>query len=441
MEKYLAFILWGLCLVILYKIWRDYTQKKSELISIRSLFLVGSLIFLPSSAALTLYNGDSGIFHIKDPASSGLIFTIWIIIFYVVFELTYWKLPLSPWVASLIPKPEKTISDLVLCVVTFAFLFSSGVLRLIPLGEFSNQILIPLSSACKITAACIGAWVLVGRWRNPIYLVFGVLVVGWIALDFAFGSFSRRPILSVGLALIWVAYYRVLRLQSPRFVALKVLPLCAIALVGLFFVTGARDARFRGQDAEERRANVDFVSNVQEGFTKVIGGQGTGAAGMWAIEQWPDIEETRPLMSLRYFSLFPVPRSIWKGKPIELALLVPFYVNHPNAGGGLNMPPGIVGYAAAEGGLFAMIVYAIWFGIMLRLYDQYIVTNVLSVVAIVPFGIALGHIVGLPRGGLALFAFLYIQETVFVFVTLFLVMKFFGSTPLAENQAPPTPAR
>jgi|GEM_PF-3994421 len=270
MSAILAVFLWIFCIFVLVRIFRDYLQQRRDLVSLRVLFLVGFLVFLPSSGALTLLTGDGGIYPVANLETTGLLFVVWVLVFYGLFEWTYSKGHLAVALAHRIPRPKASISDPVLVVVALVFLGLNAPLRLIQLGAFSDQVLIPIAGSCRIAAAAIAAWILVGRWKNPVYLAFGGFVFGSILLDMAFTSFSRRPILGVGMALVWVAYYRVLRVQEPRRVLAKLSPLIVLALLGVLFVSGTRSAANRGGDAEDRRANVNFVESVQSGFGKIL---------------------------------------------------------------------------------------------------------------------------------------------------------------------------
>ncbi len=92
----------------------------------------------------------------------------------------------------------------------------------------------------------------------------------------------------------------------------------------------------------------------------------------------------------------------------------------------LTIPPGVIGYAAAEGGIFVVVIYALFFGQFLRFFDELIRMHIFNSLIILPAGCAIGHVVGLARGDIAIFTNSIILSFVSTFVLLFVASKIFG---------------
>jgi hypothetical protein len=76
--------------------------------------------------------------------------------------------------------------------------------------------------------------------------------------------------------------------------------------------------------------------------------------------------------------------------------------------GVLTLGPGIIGHAAAEGGFYAAIIYALALGLLMRFFDELVQLYPLSPFVVMLVGCNLGQILGAPRGETAAFLALYI---------------------------------
>ncbi len=128
---------------------------------------------------------------------------------------------------------------------------------------------------------------------------------------------------------------------------------------------------------------------------------------MFLLETHPEPYEYKHLDSLRHFIMYPVPRLFWPNKPLPLSRSIPTLAQMTGVDrGGLSIGPGVVGTAGAEGGWYALLIYAVLFGAFLRAFDEATVRNIESPFVVVSIGCAMGQIIGLARGQCSSFAFL-----------------------------------
>src|SRR5690606_14334332 len=107
-----------------------------------------------------------------------------------------------------------------------------------------------------------------------------------------------------------------------------------------------------------------------------------------------------------------VPRELWNRyedqlgpKPVPLSLLVAPQSRLPGVTyGKITLPPGVLGYARAEGGFYALLIYGVFFGQFTRFFDEIVRQNYTNPFLVLAVGCALGDLIGLARGDLAIFA-------------------------------------
>ena len=160
---------------------------------------------------------------------------------------------------------------------------------------------------------------------------------------------------------------------------------------------------------------------------------------MWALEQYPRYLEPKPLFSLRYMTMYFVPRQLWLDKPLPLSTDIANLarlkgVDRDN----ITIPPGVIGYAAAEGGLYALVIYALFFGQFTRFFDELVRQNPNNPFIILPTGCVLGQFLGLARGDIGSFTPIIIISFASMMALMF-VVKFLFSRPTASNYSVPWP--
>lgn len=118
-------------------------------------------------------------------------------------------------------------------------------------------------------------------------------------------------------------------------------------------------------------------------------------------------------------AMWPIPSAMWENKPAPLSKDIARLARIRGVNRDLiTIPPGVVGYAAAEGGFYALIIYAIFFGQFTRFFDDLVQLNIGNPYIILPVGCATGHFLGMARGDIAIFANLALVS----FVSTWLIM-------------------
>ena len=280
------------------------------------------------------------------------------------------------------------------------------------IGIVSNFLAVGFAA---ISAGMVG-WVWGRRLFNPMMAVVGVLIVMMDVGVAIVAHFGRRPVVAVMAALLWGFYFTNWRYLKFRAMLSRVILIAALGVVVVAMFTAIRGReRMGAATVAQKMAGAD----VKRGLGLLGAGQQIGAASLWAIENYPEKFEYRHLMTLQYLFLNNVPRMWWPEKPKPLSSFIATqarirYVRQEK----ITMPAGIIGYAAAEGGWYAVVVYAIFFGLFLRFFDELLLKNPFSPFAVLPVGCTIGQVVGLPRGDPSLFA----NNMIITFIGTWLLM-------------------
>jgi hypothetical protein len=227
--------------------------------------------------------------------------------------------------------------------------------------------------------------------------------------------------------------------MSPAKMMLYIAPFMAAAVL-----TVAAYTAIRSHDVNKRSDFKGTVSgmtsaNVEGGLKDLLGGQACGSAALWAIEQWPDRFEQRFLFSLKYMGMYFVPRFMWPEKPEPLGNdIATLAAVEGVSRSAITIPPGVIGYAVAEGGYWAIISYALFFGQFLRLIDELVRLNPTNSFIILPAAVATGQAFGLARGCIALFTDLIVLGFIATYLILFIADRLFGKK-LPQVQMAPWP--
>jgi hypothetical protein len=181
-------------------------------------------------------------------------------------------------------------------------------------------------------------------------------------------------------------------------------------------------------------------ANINVGAKSLMSGQACGAVALWIFEKYPHEFEYKHLFSFRYMAYWFVPRVIWEEKPEPLSKEIAtlgrlLHVNRDV----ITLPPGVVGYAAAEGGFYALVLYALFFGQFTRFFDDLITMNPDNPYIILPVGCATGNFLGLARGDIAIFTNLALIGFVASFLMIWLASLAFGRTSSVSASTAPWP--
>jgi hypothetical protein len=397
---YISVYLWSLTGLLAWLVVYQYAAgRRVELFSFRNVFLAGFALFQLHSVARVLWvGGDYGGFVVYDPYQAGVEFAWLATVFLVVFLVAYQRGWIVRKIARRIPSVRLSASPTTLLTIAAMLTFFAFPMRFIGipgLGFLAKN----TGTGMTAVAAGIVAWVLTTTSLKPTHTAIGGGLIVANLLTSVWMTFGRRPLVGVLAAVMWTGYYARWRFyRVGRFVPqLLVLGIASLLTVALY--TTVRREFSQSSDPLSVLAKGDAWA----GLASLSTGQLTGVASLWVIENYPERFETRPLMTLRYMVLIPVPRVLWPNKPEPLSHMMVTQADIPQRSEESTIPPGVIGYAAAEGGLYAAIAYALFLGLLLGFLDEYVRTRVPTPFVIAPTAAALGQVVGIPRGDVSIF--------------------------------------
>lgn len=428
MQNVTVFLLYFLAFVLCLMMLKQGLSQSVDFLSVRNLYLLGFIVYQLLSPANALRTENFNGFQVFAPAETGRIFLLYAYLFIGVFLFSYHKFKPCRWFAGKFPAPQREISDSLFLGLAVALVCVAIPLRLfgpsIPLiARASVQIAIALA----VVASAIAGWVWGAKRFNLIVVTMMIFIVGSSLAIGMLGVFSRRPMLTILLGLAWGAYHRRARFMKPAKLIFMLSPILLFVALAVSAFTAIRHNRETVTAKVQDTARQMTQANVGAGTRNILGGQACGAAVLWAIESWPDKFDTRPLFSLRMMAYWYVPRYFWPEKPVPLGNEVARLARLKRMNWDkIKIPPGVIGYAVAEGGFFVVAIYALFFGQFLRFIDELIRLNPLNAFIILPTACATGQVLGLARGDIAIFTNLIVLGFVTTYVLLFVASKLFG---------------
>tara|TARA_A100000171_G_scaffold49585_2_gene58975 strand:- start:1750 stop:3168 length:1419 start_codon:yes stop_codon:yes gene_type:complete len=403
---------------------KDAVQERSYLLSVRNIFLIGFLVFQVTSPLYPLSTGLNGQFDLADPVRSGSEILVSGAVFFGLFYLLYPRLPLMRKVVRVLPVTKFNPGPSLCIAISIALTVTAVLLHFgvnVPLiGVLARFLAISFSAiACGLVA-----WVWAPRLYNPAYamLTLGVLAVN--SLNVITGAFGRRELVAVLGCFLWGMFYSWWRQFDPRraIAIMVIVGLAPTLLLALY--TSARASAEHDRTASEHVQAMLSEGSVSEGMMMLLSGQNAGGVSLWCAENFPENFDRRPLFTMRYVMMYPVPRAIWRDKPQTLSKQLPYFANmvkvHKDR---LTIGPGILGHASAEGGWYALVIYAIILAYVCRFFDEMLLKGVHNPLIVLPVGSALGQVLGLPRGETGVFLFILVFSVIGSYVALVIVSK------------------
>lgn len=387
----------------------QHSRGTVPLLSLRNFSLIGLIVFQYFSGGLHLATNDFAGFPVADPEGSGLTYAFILSVFTILYLLMYqfgWP---GKQASKAVPITKVVPSDATLLVLACVLLVIGVILRFIPIpligiitGYFGYGLI--------ATAAGFAGWTLVRHYLNPIYIIACSAIFLAASGASILGVFGRRGLVAAAAGFVWGAFYGRLRHIKTRWV---VVALLLLAIPGIYLTAAFTATR----SVSERSSTVGTLlrgmanPRFRETIPALLGGQSCGPISMFIIENYPEVYQADYLASVTYIFLSPIPRSWWSNKPEPLSTKI---ASNSRLQGvnrrGITLPPGVTGYIAAEGGVVALFVYAWFFGVFIRFFDELVKRAPWNPLLIIPVGSALGQILGLFRGDMAIFSFAYITS-------------------------------
>lgn len=416
MASFSIMVLGLLIVVILIAMLAGHLRGTVDLISTRNVYLLGLIVFQLSSGILLLVLGSRERYPLQDPVGTSVEFSLMAAVFLVLFLFAYKQGWGVKTLATKVPSSQRVMTDGAMWTMALAMTAIGAVLKLtvkVPLiGALSEFMGVGFSS---IAAGMVG-WIWAKRLLNPTVAAGALAVLAVNAVIALQGEFGRRPLAAVGGGFVWGMYWSAFRYLPMRSMLLRLAAIAAIPVSALALQTSIRswDA---GVDAKTVLTRMKSEGDLSEGLMLIFGGQDTAAASMWLMESFPEDFEVRPLHTFQYLVYYPIPRNLWDNKPEPLSKLIPDMAQLPGVkrGGGetgMTIGPGILGHVAAEGGWYALLLYPLFFGVLLRFFDELARVNPYNPLNVLPIGCALGQVLGFPRGETSVFTFIFLFSVV-----------------------------
>lgn len=433
-----AIYLFTLSALLVFIMIRQHVKGTRDLLSIRNLAILGFVIFQLTSTALRLYWGRFERYPIYKPEGTALQLSAMATVFLIITWLVYSRGWIAVPVARRIPAPHTAPSGgTMLTAAFFLTVIAAGLcfgVRYPLIGTVANLIGVGFAA---IAAGLVG-WVWCRQLINPALILIGSFIVLCNLGNVMMGSFGRRGLVAVGAGLIWGMYYSKWRYLPTRSMLFRLSVISVVPIIVLALFTSARDP------GERQRTTMQHVQamasgHIGQGILQLLDGQNTGGSTCWVIENYPERFNYRHLMTPYYFLVYPVPRSWWLDKPMPLSKHIAKQARIEGVNWeDITLPAGIIGAAAAEGGWYALVIYAILGGILLRLVDETITLNANSPLIVLACGSALGQVMGLARGETSVFAWMMVTTIIGTYVCIVLTAKLIesrGWVPLGLEQA------
>jgi len=418
-----AYLALGGLALLAFMAWEHVTGRV-EALTTRNVCLIGLVVFQFVSGVLVMVLGVEDRYVINSYVASGLKFSAMLTVWTVVFLFVYRRGWVADPLARRVPVSAAMPGVTALWTLAIATTFLAGAMKFgvrIPLiGVLSNF----LALAFTAISAGLAGWIWAPRLFNPVVAAGAVAIVAANAGLATYGEFGRRPLMGVGLGMLWGMYYSHWRYLPFKRMAVQaaivsLLPLTAVAL----------QTSIRSWDATTNLAatvtEVQRAGDVGKGLMLLGTGQDTAGKSLFCIEYFPAEEEYRPLQALWYFFVYPVPREAWPDKPYTLSNDIPRLARIPGVpqDGGMTVGPGIVGQAQADGAWIALIVYAGVMAMVFRFFDRTALVNATNPLLVMPVGAALGQVVGTTRGDTSQFMWIFMFGSIGSWAMLFVLSK------------------
>ena len=412
-----------------------YLRGKADLCTAWNLLLLGVIIFV-GFGCLEVKYGDFSWPQLKwfQPTPA---LVNWCMLANTVFlatlVLSYYYNPITPHITSRVLRKWPPITSgsmmfgLIFCVglATASLVLKDVFFVGLVLSQLSHKALV-----CSAVFA-IAIW-----WRTRtslIWLSTFVVVLIWAMLFSMVVFAGRRLLLSVLMGPVLCVFWMSVRYWNiKRSMSLMAVATVFIFLAGVFYNSIRHFDQ--GKDAQKRTIGnmLKQVSSLKDRKFEKVRENKLHYLGQWNVnysllaEHYVHTGELvpRPLNTLKFVLAYPIPRSVWPGKPIAIGeIMVHDIVRYKTTNWGV----GIAGHGIFEGGIPALILYAVLLSIGIRLFDDPMRAQPDNPYLISMLAAASPHIVSFPRGDMGtmtleslecfLFAFMVSVATRFVYGT------------------------
>lgn len=369
------------------------------------IFLCGFALFQGVSPIVSITSGDFQGYRIRDPEATFITFVLYSTLFLLCFLISYFL-----WQGLPVPR-KKSITTSWFQPLSYQQMVGTAVglcAVSVLLRELESiQLVGDLAEFAAISSASVSGAVIafvVGRQprRAVSVAIFGALLAINIYTA-GIGSFGRRPFLAIGLSVLWGLIWggkqsrtKIQEVKTNRLAWFAAL----VSLAGLAAFSATREHSIiaRQRSAHEVLAAMG-QADVWEGIGMLLRGQDAGAASMWVIENYPENRSYRYFEAAAYAVVYPVPRTIWKGKPWPLSNRLHYEAGFRRLMDGTSTRgPGIIGHGAAEGGVIVLGLYGFLLGMLFNMGDRLVMLAQHAPMRLLGLSGGFAHLMAVPRG-------------------------------------------
>jgi hypothetical protein len=285
-----------------------------------------------------------------------------------------------------------------------------------------------------IPAACVFSFALWNRNRlNVAWLAVFIAVLAGTSVYAMVVSGGRRLLLSLFLGPVLCVYWTSLRNWRPTRAVIAV-GLAGVFILGVsvvyskfrFFNLPSREERTAGGVIQHLRG-VTSQGNIFSEFLRNQLDYLAQSNGHFSLLTQRYVSQRIltpiPLNTLLFLVCYPIPHNIWDAKPEVIGLTITRDIAHVGTNWGL----GIAGQGAFEGGIPALVLYAVLLAFMIRIFDEPLRLQPGNPFLIYMHASALPHIASIPRGDMGIMVKEALQAILFAFLLGIVCRIIFGS--------------
>ncbi|WP_182865756.1 hypothetical protein [Stieleria mannarensis] len=418
---------------VVYLVARDNRNGTVPLFCCRNLFLLGFLYFQNFGLNIWLLNrrGFSlWAYKIRDPGSITSLKFICLEIVCLVFVFGSYRFFRPRFREREFMEPEE-IGTRTLFLHSVGLSLASAIVW--GLGFIAMEdLMLYASSGIGATATGIAAYAWF-RDRQNVFLMWTFLVVLAVSCVPHLTEYGRRGLLSLALMVAWVGHSHFLRNVNLPKLAMTVILLTSPMII---LLAAFSEARVRHPRTVSQAIELMIQADIGHGLQRLANFQGSATISLWCMENYPKRFPYRHLYSARATVHYFIPRAFWPDKPEGLGIQIPGQARLRNVGG-LNVGAGLIGHAMCEGGVYALIIYAILIGYGLKWMDGYIDSR-RHLIYTLPMLCGLGQLFAVPRGEVNFFIDTMIIGTICSLVCMQIMHRLVpvSPTPVAYGHRP-----
>jgi len=422
-----------------------YLRGKSDLLTAWNVMLVGLAAYTGLGCIEVKYSNWSwpGLRWFQPTREEVSEYILYSIVFIATLLISHHFIPLGTKVAQRClrhwpPMNGLTyITVMMMCALIAAISFSTMNIT------FIGPLMFKLSHK-SIVFASVFAFMLWYRQRINLAWLFLFLGVFAAACIFAMlVSPGRRLLLSVFVGPVVAVYWLQARYWRPRF-CLTMLSFCAVGIIAISVVYSSFRWFNKAAGGDERNtANIVARLGTLSSRGDIFGAFFANKLhyfSQWNVEyglltkRYMDMGDLKPepLNTLKFIVSYPIPRRIWRNKPETISIVLA----HNMAGQTrTTWPVGPVGHGFYEGGIPALMLYALLLAVGLRFMDEPIRAQPSNPFLISMHAAALPHVLALTRGDFGTMTLNVMECVLFVVIVSTVCRVLYGT-----ERAPTAPA-